>query len=137
MSVDWGLSLAVCNVMEEIGEKRFIELEKALADGTAGNFSKDLDLPAMGPERALEVFEAARLEYEHDMHIINGRKLLHKHIENAQNEISLAQGVIRELDRIGDAEYENGSRDLEKFLEDAARMLRAANAVKATDKNGN
>lgn len=123
--------------MYEVGEDRLEELEKMLAAGTAGEVDPELArLGPLGAEKAAELIEAARPEYEQSLAIVRHRKELHQHIDQAQRVIKDAFRSIRELGGWGDVEYEGGHRDTEDCLNEALRQLRLAQAVKPSDKDG-
>lgn len=127
------------DAMVKVGHDGLEELEKRLANGTAGFVVEELGmLGALGEKAAAELIEAARPDFEQIVNITRLRKELHQRIDDAQKEIQEAQRVIRDLWRDwGDVEYMEGDDDTEHCLNEARRQLRLAQAIKPTDENGN
>jgi len=127
------------DAMVKVGHDGLKELEKRLANGTAGFVVEELGvLGALGEKAAAELIEAARPDFEQIVNITRLRKELHQRIDDAQKEIQEAQRVIRDLWRDwGDVEYMEGDDDTEHCLNEARRQLRLAQAIKPTDENGN
>lgn len=139
--MSWGASEEVADrladLMEKVGSDRWGELEQRLVAGTLRELDPDLNLSKMDKDTAVEVFETARSYYETGQAVIRTRKELHRHLDDAQRSIALARKAMKDLWEVwGDAEYEGGDRDVEKFLDESLRNLRAAQALKPTGKDG-
>lgn len=127
----------LAGLMEQVGSDRWAELENRLVAGTIHELDPKLTLPGVDKDTAVEVFEDARTIYEQNQGITRLRKELHQRLEDAQRQIILAGKAIRDLWSVwGDVEYEGGDADVERFLNEAARNLRAAQALKPTNKDG-
>lgn len=137
MAAREALKNELLRVLDRVEPEKWGLLEKLIAEGKAGTMYGCLNFGGIGEDAAREVMTAAIEEIEHDRQIVRHRKELHKFIEQAQAQVQRAFQEIKNLDELYDVEYEGGSSDLEKFLEDAARALRAAQALKPTDKDGN
>lgn len=114
-----------------------LELENRLALGTLNELDSELRLLQLNKEEVRSVISAAKALHEHILNITAKRIELHQCIEWAEGEALRALRLMKDLDELGDVEYEGGRADVEHFLKDAARSLRAAQALKPTDKNGN
>lgn len=136
MAVNESLKWDLYKILDRYPETDVERLERLLAEGNAGIMFGILNLAPLGEEDARNAVQAAIDEISHSRHITGQRKNLHESIQNALNWINTAEVKIKTLDELGDVEYEGGSADLEKFLDDAGRMLRAALAVMPTDRNG-
>lgn len=123
-------------ILDRLDDGKWGRLEQALAKGEAGTMYGCLNLAPLGEEAARELMDAASDEMRYNRNIVRQRRELHDLIQNGLSSIHLAEQMIRRLDGLGDVEYENGSADLEAFLADAARALRAAQALKPTGKDG-
>jgi hypothetical protein len=131
---DWELINHLVGLWPRIEDQD--KLEKLLTEGRAGTMFGVLNLVSMDPEKARSVMDQARGEFEHIEATVKGRKDLDRNIEEAMSAVLLAQYCLKQLSRLGDVEYEGGHADTERHLEDAGRALRAAQAVKPSDKNG-
>ncbi len=130
------LMVELTKIMEHLDPDQWGHLEKLLAEGKGGTMYGALNLPPLGDESAQEIMEAAASEVRHWWTIQNHRKNLHESIADALKRIGMAQREIKQLGELGDVEYDGGSADLEAFLADAARLLRAGQALKPTDAKG-
>lgn len=137
----WSRTLLIdrlATLLERVGEDRWAELEERLTAGTLGVVDPELrDLTPLDGAESVEVFESARAEAERQRYITRQRQNLHRQIEAAQGEIRRALDTMRTLDDLGDVEYEGGDADTEHHLNEALRSLRAAQAVKPSDADGN
>jgi hypothetical protein len=124
-------------ILERLDSKNWERLDKLLAEGKAGTMYGCLNLAPLGEEGAQKLMDAASDEMHHSKNIVTHRQWLHRRIEDALSEIQRAEREIRTLGELGDVEYEGGSADAEKLLDLATLNLRAALAVKPTDKDGN
>lgn len=124
--------------MDKVGYDRLDDLEKRLADGTAGEIDPKLaELEALGAEGAAELIEAARPQYEQGRAIVRIRKELHEHIDNATRDIARAQAAMRQLwSDWGDIEFEDGHAATDRCLTEALHQLQCAQAVKPSDADG-
>ncbi len=123
-------------LMEKVGSDRWDELTDRLMAGTIRDLDPKLNLSKMNKATAIKVFEAGRDAYNHDEEIIRFRRILHEEIRKAGSAIVRAERAMGDLDGMGDVEYEGGCDDVAKFLKDALRMLRAAQAIKPSDADG-
>lgn len=128
----------VAALMDKIDREHWdVEIEDRLLNGHIADL--DPELRAMGKvskDEAAAIMTEAEEEWEHGERIILHRRRLHESIADAGNRITWALKEIEALSEMGDAEYMDGHADLEAFLNDAARALRAAQKIKPTDKNG-
>lgn len=131
---DWEIVNGLVKVWRQIGDVE--RLEDLLVAGKGGTMFGFLNLPPMTREAAQSLIEQAGSDFNQDWAIVRHRKGLHDRIQGAMNEIRLAKNEISELSNWGDAEYEGGHADLTSFLDEAARQLRAAQAIKPSDKDG-
>lgn len=131
---DWEIVSGLAKVWPQIKEKD--RLEKLLTEGKGGTMFGFLNLAPMMPEKAERLMEQAEAEFTQGKLIVRHRRWLHSRIEDALDEIRRAKNEISELDQWGDVEYEGGHADLTSFLDEAARQLRAAQAIKPSDKDG-
>jgi hypothetical protein len=127
----------VAQVMHQVGQERWEELEQHLAVGSAGALDHRLDGEPLGGERASELIGEALGEVERDRNITRTRQNLHLHIQKAQGVIHDTLRDVQTLSDIGDIEYEGGHADTEHCLNEALRQLRLAQAIKPSDKDGN
>lgn len=130
------LKFELAGILERLDSSKWQRLEELLAEGKAGTMYGLLNLAPLGKEGVRELMDAASDLMHHDRNIRQHRLELHDLIQNALSGIHLAERKIKVLDELGDVEYEGGSADLEAFLADAARCLRAAQALKPTDREG-
>lgn len=130
------LHIELMRVIDRVPPEKLGRLERLLTEGNGGTMFGCLNFAPIGEEMARDAVTAAIEEMEHDREIIRHREGLHKAIEVAQMEVKRAISEIKRLDDLCDAEYEGGSSDLEAFLGDASRALRAAQALKPTGKDG-
>lgn len=112
------------------------EIRVRLREGRMRELDPELNLMKLDKYQTDAVMEAAEEEWQHGQAIVRHRKDLHARIAEAQRQIGLALGQIKNLDELSDAEYENGSTDAEHFLNKAARSLRAAQSLKPTGADG-
>ncbi|MGA5183042.1 hypothetical protein [Streptomyces pseudogriseolus] len=93
-----------------------------------------------GRERATALLEEAERDLEHDEAITTQRVELHEKLTDALDHVYAAARALTELQspHLYDVEYaETGdAEDLEAFLGDARRALRAARALLPTDADG-
>jgi hypothetical protein len=131
-NLKWELFRILTNYPNVDGEK----LERLLAKGEAGTMFATLNIAPLGDDAARDAMQAALDELALSSNIQRTRQNLHQCIADALKRIQMAERDIKKLDEMGDAEYENGSADLEAFLADAARSLRAAQVLKPTNGQG-
>lgn len=129
----------VAALMDRIEQQYWdIEIEDRLLNGRIADLDPELkSVGKLTKDEASAVMVAAEEEWEHGERIMTHRKRLHESIADAGSRIVWALKEIETLSELGDAEYMDGSADLEAFLNDAARALRAAQKIKPTDKDGN
>lgn len=114
-----------------------IEIEDRLLNGRIADLDPELkSIGKLTKDEARAVMVEALEEWEHGERIISHRRNLHESIVDAGNRIAWAFKELTTLAELGDVEYDGGHADLEAFLNDAARALRAAQKIKPTDKNG-
>lgn len=113
-----------------------LELENRLTLGTLHELDSELRLLQLTKEEAQSVIDAAGGLYEHEQNITVRRKELHQSVHEAEAQTLRALRLMKNLDELGDVEYEGGVGDVEHFLQEASRSLRAAQALKPTDKHG-
>jgi hypothetical protein len=128
---------SVAEVMKKVGEERWGELEKRLAEGTGATLDPELGMKPLGADQAAELVGEACTEIERERNITQTRQNLHLHIDKAQQVIHEALWDVQFLSGLGDVEYEGGDADTEHCLNEALRQLRLAQAIKPTDKDGN
>lgn len=131
------MTAKLAEILERLDPKEWPRLEALLVKGETGTMYGFLNMTPMTEGEARELIDAASDEMHHHQNITNHRKKLHEFIDGAQVHIQRAVREIGILDELGDVEYEGGSPDLDAFLNDAARLLRAGQKVKPTDKDGN
>lgn len=126
-------------LMHQIDREHWdVEIEDRLLNGRIADLDPELKgVGKVSKDEAAAIMTAAEEEWEHGERIVLHRKRLHESIADAGSRILWALKEIETLSGLGDAEYMDGSADLEAFLNDAARALRAAQKIKPTDKNGN
>lgn len=130
------LHIELMRVIDRVPAENLGILEKLLTEGKGGTMFACLNFEPISEEAARDAVTAAIEEAEHYERITQHRKILHECIEDAQKRIAMAGRELRTLGELYDVEYEGGSADLEAFLADAGRALRAAQALKPTDKDG-
>lgn len=74
------------------------------------------------------------LKSERDQECVVLRRRLHETIESAQGDIHCARDLLVRLDELGDVDYSGGHADVEHFLDAADRNLRAAQALKPSNR---
>jgi len=127
---------SLASILDRLDSAQWSRLETLLAEGKAGTMYGCLNLVPLGAEGARELMDAASDEVAHWRSIKRERQALHEQIAGAQRYIQVALAQIKNLDKLGDVEYMDGHADLEAFLGDAGRLLRAAQKIKPTDKDG-
>lgn len=127
----------LAGILGKLDSREWPRLERLLVEGKGGTMYGFLNLFPMSPEEAQELMTVAIREMEHDENVTAHRKKLHECIDDAQRRIQWALKEIGILGELGDVEYDGGHADLEAFLADAARALRAAQKIKPTDRDGN
>lgn len=137
MARNEALQIALVSVLGNVPAEKLGILEKLLTEGKGGTMFGCLNFAPVSKEDARDVMTAAIEEVEHDRRIVLHRRDLHGLIAQAQTQIQRAINQAKILGDLGDVEYMDGNADLEAFLADAARSLRAAQALKPTDKDGN
>lgn len=129
----------IVTVLRSVDEARWPEVREALAAGGSGHaFAPDLDFgnPPEIPEIAHDLFqEAVESLAENRAHQYLAATL-HENISFALYRVKAARNIILKMKTIGDIEFIEGDGDVDEFLKDAARMLRAAQGLKCTDETG-
>lgn len=129
----------IVTVLNSVDETRWPEVREALAAGGSGHaFAPDLDFgnPPEIPEIAYDFFQEAIEQLEQDRAHQKIAADLHASIEAALTHIRRAKQDIQEMSNMGDIEFLEGDGEVGRFLEDATRMLKAAQAMKHTDETG-
>lgn len=96
----------------------------------------DFGAPPEIPEIAHDVFEEAVQIAEENRASRRVGASLHTNIGRTLERIRMAERDIQTLKDLGDIEFLEGNGDVEAFLRDAARALRAARGLKHTDETG-
>lgn len=112
------------------------EIEGRLRSGTIHELDPHLRLAKLDGDALASVMTEAEEEWQHGQSILTGRKELHVCIQEALHAVQMVKRQLKNLDELGDVEYMGGNADVEHFLEEAARALRAAQALKPTDEKG-
>jgi hypothetical protein len=129
----------VATVLGSLDTRRWEDVHTALKVGGKGHaFAPDLDFgnPPDIPEMAFGLFQEASQIAETNRFLRQAARSLHGNINEALAHIRKAQRNIQELKDLGDVEFLEGNGDVEQFLKDAARLLRAAQEMKHTDETG-
>lgn len=130
----------VATVLGSLDTARWGEVREAIRKGGTGYaFGPELDFgepPEGGDSEAEYIFnEASEIAGTNRLMRQVGRSL-HGNLDEALRRVAAAQRNIQELRDLGDIEFLEGNGDVELFLKDAARMLRAAREMKHTDETG-
>lgn len=130
----------VATVLGSLDTARWGEVREAIRKGGTGyTFGPELDFgepPEGGDSEAEYIFnEASEIAGTNRLMRQVGRSL-HGNLDEALRRVAAAQRNIQELRDLGDIEFLEGNGDVELFLKDAARMLRAAREMKHTDETG-
>ena len=127
----------VSALMERIDRNQWeTEIEARLRNGTIRELDPELRLGRIDGDALASVMTEAEEEWQHGQNILIGRKELHVCIQEALHAVQVVRRQLKNLDEMGDVEYMGGNVDVEHFLEEAARALRAAQALKPTDAKG-
>lgn len=129
----------VAALMESVDTKRWPEVRTALEVGGSGHaVAPDVDFgpPPEIPELAHSLYEEAVQIAETSRLMRQAARSLHGNLDEALRRIRAAERNIQELKDLGDIEFLEGDGDIEAFLKDATRMLRAAQGLKHTDAMG-
>lgn len=128
----------IATVLGSIEPRRWHEVRKAMETGGKGHaFAPELDFgePFKGGQLEYVFNEASEIAGTNRLMRQSARSL-HGNIGEALVRIRSAQRNIQELRDLGDIEFLEGNGDVEQFLKDAARALRAAQVMKHTDEMG-
>lgn len=130
----------VATVLGSLDTARWGEVREAIRKGGTGHaFGPELNFgepPEGGDSEAEYIFnEASEIAGTNRLMRQVGRSL-HGNLDEALRRVAAAQRNIQELRDLGDIEFLEGNGDVELFLKDAARMLRAAREMKHTDETG-
>jgi hypothetical protein len=131
----------VATLLGSLDSRRWREVHVALEAGGSGYaFAPEVDFgrPPEIPELASDLFQEAMQIAEMNRLLRQAARSLHGNIGEALTHIRRAQRNIGELRDLGGAEFMDGDgdSDVEQFLKDAARLLRAAQELKGTDETG-
>ena len=129
----------VVTVLASLDVRRWEEVHTALKVGGKGHaFGPEIDFgnPPEIPELARGLFLEASQIAETDRFLRQAARSLHGNINEALMHVKKAQRNIQELKDLGGVELLEGNGDVEQFLKDAARALRATQALKHTDETG-
>lgn len=129
----------IITVLGSIDRAHWPEVREALAKGGSGHsFAPGLDFgnPPEIPEIAYDLFQEAVENLEQNRMHRRVAATLHSNIDEALKRIRQAQRNIQEMKDLGDIEFLEGDGEVDRFLKDATRMLKAAQALKHTDETG-
>jgi hypothetical protein len=135
-----GSEYDVATVLESLDSARWPEVREAIRKGGTGYaFGPELDFgdaPEGGDSEAEYIFNEATEIAGTNRLMRQVARSLHGNLDEALRRIKAAQRNVQELRDLGDVEFLEGNGDVEQFLKDAARMLRAAQEMKHTDETG-
>lgn len=135
-----GSEYDVATVLESLDSARWPEVREAIRKGGTGYaFGPELDFgdaPEGGDSEAEYIFNEATEIAGTNRLMRQVARSLHGNLDEALRRIKAAQRNVQELRDLGDIEFLEGNGDVELFLKDAARMLRAAQEMKHTDETG-
>lgn len=135
-----GSEYDVATVLESLDSARWPEVREAIRKGGTGYaFGPELDFgdaPEGGDSEAEYIFNEATEIAGTNRLMRQVARSLHGNLDEALRRIKAAQRNVQELRDLGDVEFLEGNGDVELFLKDAARMLRAAQEMKHTDETG-
>ena len=130
----------VATILGSLDTARWGEVREAIRKGGTGYaFGPDLDFgeaPEGGDSEAEYIFNEATEIAGTNRLMRQAARSLHGNLDEALRRIKSAQRNIQELCDLGDIEFLEGNGDVEQFLKDAARALRAAQEMKPTDETG-
>lgn len=129
----------IATLLGAMDTRHWDQVRKAIeAGGTGHDFAPEVDFgrPPEIPELARDIFQEAVEIAETNRLMRQAARSLHGNINEALSRIRSAERNIQELRDLGDIEVLEGDGDVEQFLKDAARMLRAAQEMKHTDETG-
>lgn len=130
----------VATVLSSLDTARWPEVREAIRKGGTGYaFGPELDFgeaPEGGDGEAEYIFNEATEIAGTNRLMRQAARSLHGNLEEALRRIKAAQRNVQELRDLGDIEFLEGNDDVDQFLKDATRALRAANALKHTDETG-
>lgn len=129
----------VAMMLGSMDTRRWPEVRTALETGGTGHaFAPDVDFgqPPEVPELARDLYQEAVEIAETNRLMRQAGRSLHGNINEALSHIAKALRNRDELRDLGDIEILDGNGDVEQFLKDAARLLRAAQEMKHTDETG-
>lgn len=131
---------AVATVLGSIDPSRWREVQEAIRKGGPGHsFAPGLDFgrpPEGGDNEAYAIYQEAVDIAERNQKVRQAARNLHENIREAMSHLSKAEFDIYELRDLEAEGFETANTDVEKFLDDAQRMLRAAQGLKYTDETG-
>lgn len=130
----------VATVLGSLDTARWGEVREAIRKGGTGYaFGPELDFgdaPEGGNCEAEYIFDEASQIAETNRMLRQAARSLHGNLNEALDRIRKAERSIQDLKDLGDVEFLEGNGDVEQFLKDAARLLRAAQEMKHTDEAG-
>lgn len=130
----------IATVLGSLDTARWPEVREAIRKGGKGHpFAPELDFgeaPEGGASEAEYIYNEATEIAGTNRLMRQAARSLHGNLDEALRRIRAAQRNIQDLRDLGDVEFLEGDGDVERFLKDATRALRAANALKRTDETG-
>jgi hypothetical protein len=130
----------VATVLGSMDSSRWPQVREAIEKGGKGHhFAPELDFgppPEGGASEAEYIYSEATEIADRNRLLRQAARSLHGNIGEALTHIRKAQRNVSELRDLGEAEFMDGDSDVEQFLKDAARLLRAAQELKGTDETG-
>lgn len=130
----------VATVLGSLDIARWGEVREAIRKGGTGYaFGPELDFgeaPEGGDSEAAYIFDEASDIAGTNRLMRQAARSLHGNLNEALGCIRKAERNIQDLKDLGDIEFLEGNGDVEQFLKDAARALRAAQEMKHTDEMG-
>lgn len=130
----------VATVLGSLDIARWGEVREAIRKGGTGYaFGPELDFgeaPEGGDSEAAYIFDEASDIAGTNRLMRQAARSLHGNLNEALGRIRKAERNIQDLKDLGDIEFLEGNGDVEQFLKDAARALRAAQEMKHTDEMG-
>lgn len=135
-----GSEYDIATVLGSLDTARWGEVRDAILKGGAGHpFGPELDFgepPEGGASEAEYIFNEATEIAGTNRLLRQAARSLHGNLDEALRRVRAAQRNIQELRDLGDIEFLEGNGDVEMFLKDGARLLRAAQEMKHTDETG-
>lgn len=130
----------VATVLGSMDSSRWPQVREAIKKGGTGHaFAPELDFgpPPEGGDSEVEYsYNEATEIADRNRLLRQAARSLHGNIGEALSHVKKAQRNISELRDLGESEFLDVDSDVEQFLKDAARLLRAAQEMKGTDETG-